>query len=336
MNILLSSIGRRSYLARYFQEALAGNGIVVGTNTLAETTGMLAVDVPEVVPPAKDPSFIDALLKICEKHEIKMLFSLHDWEAPYLSAAKERFIEKGIIPVIADLGMVLTCLDKWQTVRFASELGIPAPKSFINLDTALAALSEQDLSFPLIVKPRWGQGSIGIRILESERDLKSAYSLLSQDAANAEWGRFLKTSESGGILIQEFIEGREYGVDAVNDLEGNHVACFVKEKLGMRAGETDASTTADIPQLQESGRLISNAIRHPGNIDMDFIVTPSGAGYLLEVNPRFGGGYPFTHAAGVNIPAALISWGKGLSPRTDWLKMELGVTAYKDLIIVKS
>jgi carbamoyl-phosphate synthase large subunit len=32
---------------------------------------------------------------------------------------------------------------------------------------------------------------------------------------------------------------------------------------------------------------------------------------VLELNPRFGGGFPFSYEAGVNLPKALIEWLKG-------------------------
>ena len=85
MNVLLSSVGRRSYLVEYFKEALRGTGKVIATNSIAETTGMFAADMAEVVPPAKEPGFVDALLEVCIRNEVRLLFSLHDFEAPYIA-----------------------------------------------------------------------------------------------------------------------------------------------------------------------------------------------------------------------------------------------------------
>ena len=72
-NVLLSSVGRRAYLVRYFQQALGGYGLVIATNCISETTGMLAADISEVVPSGQDPAFIDALLDVCQRHKIKLL-----------------------------------------------------------------------------------------------------------------------------------------------------------------------------------------------------------------------------------------------------------------------
>lgn len=137
------------------------------------------------------------------------------------------------------------------------------------------------------------------------------------------------------MIIQPFSDGQEYGVDIVNDINGNFAACFVKYKVAMRSGETDVAETVVFPQIEAVVRKISSVTQHPGNMDTDFFVTDNGKIFLLEMNPRFGGGYPFSHEAGANVPAALIAWAKGEEPDPYWLKIKSGVRCFKDIAMVK-
>jgi carbamoyl-phosphate synthase large subunit len=50
---------------------------------------------------------------------------------------------------------------------------------------------------------------------------------------------------------------------------------------------------------------------------------------VLEMNPRFGGGYPFSHVAGANLPAALIAWVSGQPINPDWLTIKSDVLSSK-------
>ena len=85
----------------------------------------------------------------------------------------------------------------------------------------------------------------------------------------------------------------------------------LKQKLAMRAGETDKAVTMDLPEVREMGRKIGSELGHIGNLDVDIMQRADGAYCVLELNPRFGGGYPFSYEAGVNMPNAIIQWVKG-------------------------
>lgn len=87
------------------------------------------------------------------------------------------------------------------------------------------------------------------------------------------------------IMIQEKLTGKEYGLDVMNDLEGNKVAVSVKQKLAMRAGETDKAVTVDLPEVREIGHKIGTALKHIGNLDVDIMQNEKGEYCVLELNP---------------------------------------------------
>ena len=106
--------------------------------------------------------------------------------------------------------------------------------------------------------------------------------------------------------------------------EGNHVAVSVKQKLAMRAGETDKAVTVDLPEVRELGATIGRNLHHIGNLDVDIMQRANGDYCVLELNPRFGGGFPFSYEAGVNLPLAIIKWLCGEEVPADMLQPEYG------------
>jgi len=71
-------------------------------------------------------------------------------------------------------------------------------------------------------------------------------------------------------------------------------------------------------------------------MDADFFVTENNDIFLLEMNPRFGGGYPFSHEAGANVPAALIAWAIGNKLSPDWLKIKPKVRCFVSALLTPS
>jgi carbamoyl-phosphate synthase large subunit len=335
MNILLTSVGRRSYLVRYFQKALNGRGIVIATNSHKDATGMLAADQAIVIPDAGKDGFIEQLLEVCRKFNVRLLCSLHDWEAPFIAEALEQFRQLGVIAAVSALSVTNTCLDKYATYEFGLHKGIRVPKSALGLDNALEQLSNGRLNFPLVIKPRRGQGSIGIETVFAEDELRAGCLLAQRKISQIESNNLLAKFGEENLIIQERISGVEYGLDVVNDLQGRFAACFVKRKLAMRAGETDVAETVHSPELESFGRLIGDRLGHIGLLDVDVIVDQFGP-CLLEANPRFGGHYPFSHEAGADIPAALIAWAQGKQPEAKFLQIKPGIMCLKDIIMVQA
>lgn len=94
----------------------------------------------------------------------------------------------------------------------------------------------------------------------------------------------------------------------------------------MRDGDTDLATTVSADPFREAIRQLGKVLRPTGSIDVDFRETASGKPLVIDINPRMGGGYPFCHRAGADMPSALVRSLAGLSPNPELFDYEIGVT----------
>jgi len=328
MNVLLTSAGRRNYLLRYFQEALNGAGWVIAVDASADAPALQEADAAFTVPRIDSPSYIDRLIEICSDCEVRLLVPLNDLEVPIKAEQRDEFLAVGTVPLISSPELVNLCFDKWETYRFLTMMGIPAPLTFCSLEDAFSSLARNDIAYPLVVKPRWGTASIGIEYVNDDDELVSAYSLVKSKVRRSIVAAVSSRDPGRDVLVQQFLEGTEYGLDVISDLGGKHVATFVKEKLSMRAGETDKAMTVEHPAASSMAERLAAVLNHRGFLDCDIIEGETGL-YVLEINPRFGGGYPFSHMAGANIPAALLAWVAGKAANPDWLSIQVGVVSAK-------
>ena len=245
-----------------------------------------------------------------------------------LAPHRELFRRNGIELVISSPSVVETCSDKWNSYRFLLKLGLRTPKTYLGLDAVSGAIKRDEISCPLVIKPRWGSGSIGIAVVDDLEDLSSTYRLLDRVVARSILAEAGARHPGATLVVQEYIQGEEHGLDIVNDLQGQYVTTFVRRKLAMRAGETDRAVTVASDEMVRIGATIGQRLGHVGNLDCDAFVTESGI-YILKMNPRFGGGYPFSHAAGADLPAAFLAWAAGEEPDSRWLQVRSSVRAAK-------
>lgn len=322
MNILFTCAGRRTYLLKYFKENLSEGDIVVATDMQLSAPALQMADVKIQVPAVYDPSYIDVTLDICKKYNINALLCLNDLELPILAENKAKFEPLGVNVIVSDPAVIDIAFDKYRTAQWVESIGLNAPKTYVRLEDTKKALSAGEITFPLFMKPRWGSGSIGLETIDDMEELDIYYHLLMKKIKNT----ILATASVGDeyIMIQEKLTGKEFGLDVMNDLQGNNVGVSVKQKLAMRAGETDKAITVDIPEVYEMGKKIGENLKHIGNLDVDIMQRANGDYCVLELNPRFGGGYPFSYEAGVNMPKAIIQWVKGEKVDAAILKPEIG------------
>lgn len=332
MNILLTSAGRRSYLVKYFKEALNGDGLVHAANSSSLSTAFLYADKTVITPLIYDDNYIPFLLEYCKENAIDAVISLFDVDLMVLAKNKDLFTKQRIRVIVANEDAIDICNDKWHTYRFCLDNNISAPRTYLHLADALVDIEQGNLSFPLFVKPRWGMGSLSVFCAENTEELKVFYEKSKREIQNSYLKYESQANIEEAVLIQESLKGQEYGIDVINDLEGNYKNTIIRHKFAMRSGETDAAVIVENDNIKAVGEVISKKLRHPGNLDADIFLVDDKP-YLLELNARFGGGYPFSHVAGVNMPLAIVKWLKGEAVPFELLTATAGVMASKELII---
>ena len=303
MNVLLTCAGRRHYLASYFRNALSPSGKVIGTDMNLSAPALQACDAAHKVPGVFSADYLDALKEVMIKEKVDMLFSLNDLEVGMLAESRE-FLERetGAAIYVPSVETLKICADKWHTYKFAREIGIETPATFLTVEGALGAIEAKEISFPLIVKPRWGSASIGLFKVDTFEGLASSFEACQRAVSSSS---LVALGSADVVIIQEVIQGPEYGVDMLYGKNENFIGFAAKKKLAMRAGETDKAVTVAPVSFEHIVAKITGALLHRGNLDCDFLER-DGKFYLLEFNPRFGGGYPFTHLAGANHVQMLI------------------------------
>ena len=309
-NILFTCAGRRNYLINYFKEALNGNGKIIAVDNQLNAPALIDADLAIQVSSIYSDTYVEELKNICKEHAVDAIISLNDLELPVLTKRKKDIEECGAIVIISDERAIEISFDKWKTYQFLKSNNLLTPNTYIDINLVYKDLKAGNLTFPLILKPRWGSASIGIEIVENEEELDYAYRLQKIKLTRSILNKASEEDINSAILIQEKINGTEYGMDVVNNFSNEYFGTFAREKLSMRSGETDKAMSVIIPELSDIGERISKNLKHIGNLDCDVFICGDKI-YVLELNPRFGGGYPFSHEAGINTAAIYIEWING-------------------------
>lgn len=289
MNILILSAGTRNKIVEYFKRELKGQGKVIATDCSNLAPAIYDADKYYIVPRITANNYIDIILDICKKENIDTLISLIDPELSLIAKNIELFKEIGVNPIISDYDKVEMCFDKYKMYKFLSENNLKTPRSYINKEGFLEDLERKDITFPVFVKPVKGSASININKINNCEELDVIW------------------RQADNLMIQEFMDGQEYGADVYIDMISKEpVAIFTKKKIKMRAGETDKSVSFKDENLFELIKKFVKKAGFKGIIDID-IFEVNREYYISEVNPRFGGGYPHAYECGVNVPKMIIN-----------------------------
>lgn len=289
MNILILSAGTRNKIVQYFKREIKNNGKVVATDMSELAPAIYEADKFYIVPPMNNPMYIEKILEICQKEKIDALFTLIDPEISLIAQNKEKFLNIGVIPLVSDYENVELAFDKFKMYTFLKENGFKTAKSYIDKNKFYQDLNKGNIKFPVFIKPVKGSASINISKVNSKEEVDLLFSLYDN------------------LIIQEFLDGQEIGADVyIDPISKKVVSIFTKEKIKMRAGETDKARSFKNDELFDLICKLVEKIGYEYMIDMD-IFEINGEYYISEINPRFGGGYPHAYESGVDFVKLLIN-----------------------------
>ena len=329
MNTLITTVGRCSDDICLLKEELGDSCKVFAANSEIENS-LLKADGYVLTPLNFDKSYVDFVASYCKKTDIKVIISCIDVGLVVLAKNKEYFKQHGITALVSDESIIRLCNDKWKCYHFLLSLGLKQPRTYIDINLLRNDLQCDMVSFPLIFKPRWGFASIGVYQVDSLEELDIIYRKVHRTIFNDYLKYESAQDKDFCVLMQEKIKGDEYGIDILNDLNGNYVAYAAKRKMMMYDGSTQMAQTIRDSKFEVTAKTISLNLKHIGNLDVDCFLTESGEIVILELNCRFGGQYPFVHLAGARFIKQIFEWLSGNPTSEKYIAYKAGVTGYKD------
>lgn len=316
-NIIITSVGQRVSLVKAFQETLKcffPDGKVYTTDMNPKMAPAAYVsDGCFEVPRCTSEDYIKNLLTICLDNDVGLIVPTIDTELSTLSANKEMFVKQGIFVSVSDYEFVMMCRDKRNTGEFFEKHGIRVPKT----------IDKYHPTFPLFAKPYDGSLSTNLHYIKNVEEL-------TEEILN-----------DPKLMFMEYIDKdvyKEYTVDMYYGKDNKVKSIVPRERIKIRAGEINKGQTEKEPltnYLYERLETINGCI---GCICIQVFLNPFTDDVVgIEINPRFGGGYPQTYAAGGNYAEYLIReyfLGEEIQYKDDW-KDHLLMLRYDDAVYVQ-
>jgi len=247
-------------------------------------------------PSSKDEKYIEFMLDICKKEGVDIYIPIIDYGFEKLSNNKQKFKDSGIYLMIADYPSIKICADKYLTYTYFINNNIPTPKTF-------EFKNHKNISYDksYIMKPRSdGRASLDVHKISSLQEVES----VAKDNTN--------------YIIQEFITGKEFTADCLNNLDGTmFINAVIRERVETKGGLATKARIFDkilSDKIKVYLKKISEGLRLPGVYNIQGFIKNNEEIYFTEINPRFAGTHVMNIKAGVNSIHFLLQMIDGIPP----------------------
>ncbi|MBC1225309.1 ATP-grasp domain-containing protein, partial [Nostoc sp. UCD120] len=185
---------------------------------------------------------------------------------------------------LSELKTIQICNDKYETYKFLLKHQFATPQTWLPEEVEGR---EDEMTYPIIVKPRNGFSSIDVFRVENTVDLLQALRKVNQP------------------ILQEYLSGHEFTIDVVADDKSHILAVVPRERIQVKAGISYKGRTVKNEKLSEQAKEIAQTLNINGHCNIQCRLQ-NNVPKFFEVNPRFSGTLPLTIAAGVNSPVILL------------------------------
>lgn len=267
---------------------------ILGLDSSSDCAAYHLCDKFQIMPRVDSGSYISSLKSALSNHKIELLIPGIDSELEVLSKYRDEIEQDTPTSILlCDDSSLRKCVDKLETASWLSELGLPAlhtiPASVIpECEPDKFVLSEFSEKFPIVLKPRKGHGSQGIRYVNNRDELKNHLSTLTVDDC-----------------LQEYAAGDEITCGLLFDKQGN-LADSLAMKRTLKDGRTVSASVYEDSQLDDFIKLFSDKTKLIGPINLQLRIDKNGAPFVFEINPRLSGSTLMRIAIGFNDPARIV------------------------------
>jgi carbamoyl-phosphate synthase large subunit len=294
----VSSAGRRVVLARLFRTALDELGLsgqVLASDASPLSAAYTDAHTRFLVPRCSDPEFVPTLLERCIEHEIHLVIPTIDTELPALAEFRDQFRAIGTTIAVSGPNTVAIAQDKRRTHQWLVDADLPTVAQWSAEDAP-----DDPSWYPLIAKPRFGSSSIGVHTVAAPEELAP---IRGRD-----------------YVVEQIATGHEHTIDVYVDRAGALITAVPRRRLATRGGEVSKGLTVLHRGLIELAARVVDSLEDPyGALNFQCFVDPASDQLaIIELNARFGGGFPLSDAAGAHVPRWMIEDLCGLPSSADY------------------
>ena len=279
LRVLFLGASRLVGLMERFQAAAAFENVALDLASIEDGEPWHAVAAAgtcrvEHAPAFETPEFARVLRDAVARGPADLVIPVIDAAVRAIAPLHAELSRAGALPVVSRADLCESVYDKAKADELFRRFRLPVPER---------------PGYPRLAKPRFGSSSRGHVLFRDEE----------------EYAFWAARNRPDDFVVQPYLSGTEYSVDAYVDRGGRLVGAVSRVRVVVAGGEVMVTRTERDEAVLE---IASRACAIPGwygPLNLQIMRTPAGP-FLLEVNPRFSGGVTCSIEAGLDGPRFLL------------------------------